>query len=36
MHQACILPHGEVNQDPLRSKEALDALLRPAGQKSYK
>ena len=30
VHQACILPHREVHQDPLRRKETLYALLRPA------
>src|ERR1700758_4486259 len=30
MHNACILPHHEVQENPLRGKETLHPLLRPA------
>ena len=36
VHDACILPHGEIHEDPLRSKETLYALLGPTGKKRNK
>ena len=36
VHDACILPHGEIQEDPLRSKETLYALLGPTGKKRNK
>ena len=29
VHDACILPHDQIQEDPLRSEETLYALLRP-------
>src|SRR5208282_4680174 len=36
VHQACILPHREIQEDPLRGKKTLNALLRPTRQKRNK